>query len=93
MATGYEDYVVLQFTQPAAALNRCLLHLVELKKLQGVRTASDGVTYDPATLEAAIAGAERDAFRLAQTVNGVGRPRFVPTRRQDPGPLIGNGIS
>lgn len=93
MATGYEDYVTIQYTQPAAALTRCLLHLQKLKEMQGVRASSDGVLYDPATLESAIAATERDAARLAQTANGVGRPRFIPTRRQDPGLFVGAGQS
>jgi hypothetical protein len=85
MATGYENYVSLMWTNPAAALSQAQLHLQKLMEQQGPRVGSDGAMYDPAALEAAIALTERHIQSLAARVHGIGRPRLIPTRRVDPG--------
>ncbi len=89
MATGYEDYVVFMYTQPAVALQRCQLHLVGLMQLQGARVGADWVTYDPSTIEQAIERARKDLAQLNGVVLNVGAPRAIMTRRVDPGPAVG----
>jgi hypothetical protein len=89
MPTGFEDYVQYQYTQPATALSKAQQHLTALMQMQGVRTSADGVSYDPATLEAAISSVRDDIRRLATTVHSIGKPRLIPTRRLDPGPIVG----
>jgi len=85
MATGYESYVTLMYSQPAVALQNAQLHLQALMELQGARVGSDGTTYDPSTIEAAINSVRRDIQWLAGRALKVGQPRFTPTRRVDPG--------
>jgi hypothetical protein len=89
MATGFEDYIVYFVTQPALALQRCQQHLMALMEMTGVKTLSDTVGYDPATLEQAIARCERHLISLQMRVNGFAQPRLMPTRRYDPGPNVG----
>lgn len=89
MATGYEDYVKYLYTQPALALARCNEHLIALMQQQGARTGADWVTYDPSTLDKAIEQARKDMAYLNTVVNQIGVPRAMPTRRFDPGPVIG----
>lgn len=89
VATGYEDYVIYLYSAPSTALARCQQHLVLLMGQQGVRSTADGVLYDPATLEAAIAQVRKDLMYLQGVVNGIGAPRAIPTRRVDPGPNVG----
>lgn len=90
MATGFEDYVIYLYTNPSLALARVQSHLIALMEQQGVRTGADWVTYDPSTLEAAIAQARKDMLYLNGVLNGIGQPRAIPTRRFDPGPNVGN---
>lgn len=89
MATGYEDYVVHMYTNPRLALDRCSQHLVKLMEKQGARTGADWVTYDPSTLDKAIEQARKDQLYLSNVVMQVGVPRAIPTRRFDPGPVVG----
>jgi hypothetical protein len=91
MATGYEDYFVYMYINNPLALQRCQAHVVALMEQQGVRTGADWVTFDPSTLEAAIAQARKDFQLLMGLVNGVGQPRAIVTRRLDPGPTVGWG--
>lgn len=90
MATGYEDYVRYQFTNPALALERAQEHEIALTEMaSGARTSADGVLYDPAVIAPMLDRVRKDINRFAGMVMGVGKPRFQPTRRQDPGPMVG----
>lgn len=89
MATGYEDYVTYQYTSPALALDRAQLHLMKLMEMQGPSTGADWTTYNPMTLDSAIASVRKDIERLAAQGYGIGKPRLVPTVRSDPLPIGG----
>ena len=89
MATGFEDYILTFWSNPVQALPRCQMHLMALLQQQGTRTSADGVLFDPTTLDAAIKRAMDDFKSLEQRLNGVGQMSFMPTRRVDPGPVVG----
>lgn len=90
MATGYEDYVRYIWTNAPLALERAQEHEIALMAMaSGARTSADGVLYDPGTIEPMLDRVRKDINRLAGMVHGVGKPRFQPTRRVDPGPVVG----
>lgn len=92
MPTGYEDYVRYQWTDPVTGLARAQEHeRVLMEMASGARTQADGVLYDPATLQPLLDMVRRDIMRLVGEVHGVGVPALQPTRRLDPGPVVGYG--
>lgn len=83
MATGSEDYVLTMTSDPTGSLTKARTHLMELMKLQGVRTSDTGVSYDPSTLETAIQATRDDIATLERAVNRRGLPYTVPMYRVD----------
>lgn len=91
MATGFEDYIIHMYTQPSLALERCQQHLVALMGMQGPMVGADWSTYNPQSIDAAIAQVRKDLAYLQGVVYGIGAPRAIMTRRVDPGPTVGLG--
>lgn len=91
MPSGFEDYILSEFTNPTVALSRAQQHLVYLSQLEGQRVAEDGVSIDPSTLAATIERVRKDVDRLAAKVYRIGMPRFQPTRRKDGAPWASPG--
>lgn len=84
MATGYEGYITLMYSNPSAALPMALNHLQALAQLRsGPRTSVDNVLWDPSALDSEIARVEKDIRYLNGVVNRIGMPRIQPTRRID----------
>lgn len=89
MATGFEDWIIYRTTNAPLALDRLKAHMQALmEQASGPKTISDGVLFDPMSLMELL---KADGFlitemnRLEAVVNGVGVPRFQPTRRVDGG--------
>jgi len=96
MATGFESYISLMYTNPQAAFPLASQHLQALVEKRAMYNAGDGPTNaDYASLDNEIARVQKDLERLAGVVYRVGIPRIQPTRRVDnaPWPVPGQGQS
>lgn len=81
MPSGFESYVTQMDSDPKTALASARSHLVWLMQQQGPRVGDAGTTYDPASLDTAIATTRTDINSLTSRTSLVGIPSLIPVRR------------